>query len=510
MSKILAGAMCLLHIFGTQSESLDRSITATTGVGALPEHGSYNEFSACQEFGAEGTVGSGWQLEDCINVWRSWAQSLVKTTAIMKENRQFFFEVGEKLRRQGTPCFVKAPNDVDGAGSRTMRYFATWVYAEEMGCDSLLPTGYRPGSTTDSILYCHRSKLIKEEDQRCAAVDWLGYFNMSNHMKPFPDDGGSSNTINARELSRLQDATSRFFKNGGFENPPWVHWILRLGNATPAGYFIMPDTWDEGRLQRVRNMLQSMRTSFRWHPRPRFPAEQECEFAPSRPNIGIHVRLGDRDGHQSSMESTNGEPVNHKKYFDKLEGFMDTVSAAALRQGGALPVFHIFSETSEPCPSVETGAFSEFLRWPVEFDQVEPCLSAVAPDDCWEKTQGAPSCPSPRSGVFRVEGKSLFLHVGLDVENTMSCMIKADGLLMGCSTFGQVAGLYSEGVRFFSVGCEGWMTSPHYKMVPPMAIAEQGSMWVPVSGSWRDPVVYSESILDVALSQMYKKLHRES
>ncbi|CAN0219303.1 unnamed protein product [Scytosiphon promiscuus] len=88
----------------------------------------------------------------------------------------------------------------------------------------------------------------------------------------------------------------------------------------------------------------------------------------------------------------------------------------------------------------------------------------------------------------------------------MSCMVNADGILMGCSTFGQVAGVFSEGVKFFSVSCEGWLTGPHYKMVPPMAIAEKGDMWVPVSGSWVDPAIRSEGILHVALSQLFQRL----
>lgn len=37
-----------------------------------------------------------------------------------------------------------------------------------------------------------------------------------------------------------------------------------------------------------------------------------------------------------------------------------------------------------------------------------------------------------------MQDKNLFLHVSDSAENSMSCMIKADGLLMGCSTFGQV------------------------------------------------------------------------
>lgn len=100
--------------------------------------------------------------------------------------------------------------------------------------------------------------------------------------------------------------------------------------------------------------------------------------------------------------------------------------------------------------------------------QIGECVAAVTPDECWEKAHGAPSCNSPRSGVFRIQDRSLYLHVGPDVENAMSCMIEADGLLMGCSTFGQSAGLFNEGLRFFSVDCQGWVTAPHYQMVPPM------------------------------------------
>lgn len=216
MSKMLA-AICLLHLSGALSEPTGRRMPLPEG-GTLLEFGSYNEFSACQEFRAEDTVGSGWLLEDCIDVWRAWTLSLQKTTLVMKENRQFFFEVSDRLRRQGTPCYVEAPKDVDGAGSRTLRYLASWLYAEEVGCDCLLPVGYRPGSGTDDILYCHRSKYIKEEDYRCAAVDWLGYFNMSNHMKPYPDDGRSTNTINVSEMSGKANSVCN---------------CLRLQNASP-------------------------------------------------------------------------------------------------------------------------------------------------------------------------------------------------------------------------------------------------------------------------------------
>lgn len=98
--------------------------------------------------------------------------------------------------------------------------------------------------------------------------------------------------------------------------------------------------------------------------------DDKCNFSPSRTNIAIHVRLGDRDGDQGLTTSAQDAATKHARYYDMLEEFMATVSAAVIREGEALPVFHIFSETSEPCPSKDTGAFEEFLRWPVETEQV--------------------------------------------------------------------------------------------------------------------------------------------
>lgn len=84
-------------------------------------------------------------------------------------------------------------------------------------------------------------------------------------------------------------------------------------------------------------------------------------------------------------------------------------------------------------------------------------------------------------------------------------MIQADGLLMGCSTFGQLAGVLNEGgISFFSTGCGGLGTAVQYKMVPPLAVAERGHMWVPVAGSWRDPVLKSSGMFMAALDELLK------
>ena len=49
---------------------------------------------------------------------------------------------------------------------------------------------------------------------------------------------------------------------------------------------------------------------------------------------------------------------------------MTTVSHEVVGKGLEPPLFHIFSETLNPCPSGETGLFDEFPTWPVELDQV--------------------------------------------------------------------------------------------------------------------------------------------
>lgn len=52
---------------------------------------------------------------------------------------------------------------------------------------------------------------------------------------------------------------------------------------------------------------------------------------------------------------------------------MDTVTAAVEEKGQPAPMFHIYSETIDPCPAQDTGTFPEFPGWPVELDQVRGC-----------------------------------------------------------------------------------------------------------------------------------------
>lgn len=130
--------------------------------------------------------------------------------------------------------------------------------------------------------------------------------------------------------------------------------------------------------------------------------------------------------------------------------------------------------------------------------QVPGCWTPETPDDCPEKYHGH-QCNPIRPGTFEVIGMPIFLHLDPEVHNALSCMIQADGLLMGCSTFGHIAGILSKGISFFSMHCTGFWAPVQYKMIPPIAVAEHGHLWVPVAGSWHDPVLNSTALLSGAL-----------
>lgn len=125
-------------------------------------------------------------------------------------------------------------------------------------------------------------------------------------------------------------------------------------------------------------------------------------------------------------------------------------------------------------------------------------MAAPTPIDCPEKQAGY-FCAPKRSGIFKVVGKNILLHVGADVQKALSCMIQADGVIMGCSTFGQLAGLFTKGISMFSTSCDGEMTAIQSKSIPPIAIAERGHLWVPIDGSWRDPALTSRAMFGTAL-----------
>lgn len=136
---------------------------------------------------------------------------------------------------------------------------------------------------------------------------------------------------------------------------------------------------------------------------------------------------------------------------------------------------------------------------PASFQQIPACVNEEPWADCPKTKDG--TCTPTRSGAFRVANKPIIIHIGEDVVSALSCMALADGIVMGCSSFGQIAGLLSHGISMFSVRCDGDRTPAQYKAIPPMAIAERGEMWVPIEGSWHDPRLYSLELFDRVLDQ---------
>ena len=75
--------------------------------------------------------------------------------------------------------------------------------------------------------------------------------------------------VTLQVVSNLQAATHEFLENGGYDRPPWGHWVLTTWDPTSSLYFIRMDTWNEAKLQRVRGILKRMRKGLgkKQHPR---------------------------------------------------------------------------------------------------------------------------------------------------------------------------------------------------------------------------------------------------
>eukprot|EP00903_Cladosiphon_okamuranus_P008265 g7955.t1 len=435
-------------------------------------------------------------------------------------DRELFTDIAVEQRRRGSPCLVQSGVYNDGVGSTSVRDLATWVFAEEMGCDwieggvqaweekAALP------NSSGATLYCHsikgtgrstnlvRGELPKDSSAtRCSMYNWFGFFTFDAHaskLKSKLKPGGRIENVKASDWhylgEDLRGSVDRFFSSGGFEKPPWEHWLLTMGPMSAPNYFVNAQSWDRVKREATRKVLASFRESFHKFPRPWYDHRPECMYYPSQTHIAMHVRLGDRTAMHAGMEN----------YFMLLERLMDLVASAFSDQGHDPPTFHLFSETASECPSVEDGFFEEFPQWPVEEDEITRCLEAEVPESCLEMDAGALACNPSRSGIFTVRHKPLILHVGHDVQNDLACMIEADAIVMGCSTFGHIAGVLNPGIKLFSISCGGAITTFNYQMMPPMAIVDQGSMWVPVSGSWRNPGLYSRRILDETIRQLFR------
>ncbi|CAM9178418.1 unnamed protein product [Ectocarpus sp. 12 AP-2014] len=461
---------------------------------------------ACADLASGQYTGSGWTFEDCLHVWNDFNAVLGTRWYPRMTDADLWSDTAEELRLAGSPCLVRTNPHGDGAGSTTIRHLMTWIFSREMGCDWVTPDwGKRfvGGYNGTAVMYCHKTsspadmgvpttKAERNVMTRCAVIDWLSYFQFDVPSVPSP----------VKEKLLVVEAKNRSFtqsivelqtqlQQSDIKNQRWGRVVFSVDLMLATYHLVNVGSWDERKRNIVREVLQEARLNFHRYPRPWYDEKPRCQFEDDRFNFAVHVRMGDR---RALYDGT-------LQYLHNVELIMENVTDEFRQREMPEPLFHVFSETLSPCPSTVTGLFDEFPTWPVELDQVEECLAATTPRDCAEK-QARSSCIPKRSGIFRIRDKSFVLHVGSDVQNELSCMIQADGVVMGCSTFGQIAGLLTRGISFFSTRCGGERTAAQSKAIPPLAIAERGHLWVPIEGSWHDPVLSSTSIFRAALDTL--------
>ncbi|CAM9182579.1 unnamed protein product [Ectocarpus sp. 8 AP-2014] len=461
---------------------------------------------ACADLRSDQYEESGWTFEDCLHVWNDFNDIISAPFHPRMPDADIWTDTAEELRRAGLPCLVRTNPRGDGAGSTTIRHLMAWIFSREMGCDWVTPDwGKRfvRGGNGTAVMYCHLASTTAEMDvlktdaerkvvNRCAVIDWLSYFQFDVPSVPSPVQEKlfvvePKNRSFTQSILEIQTQLQK----SDIKHQRWDRVVFSVDLGLATYHVVNVGSWDERKRNIVREVLQEARSNFHRHPRPWYDGNPRCHFEEDRFHFAVHIRMGDRrafyDGNQ--------------QYFHNVEMIMETVADEFRQRELPEPLFHVFSETLSPCPSTVTGLFDEFPTWPVELDQIDECLAAPTPRDCLEKQAGS-SCAPTRSGIFRVRDKSFVLHVGSDVQNEMSCMIQADGIVMGCSTFGQIAGLLTRGISFFSTRCSGDATPPQYRSIPPLAIAERGHLWVPIEGSWHDPVLSSTSIFRAALDAL--------
>ena len=191
------GCLFFQATFAVVSPTALRNRTVdSTEVGAL---------DACKDFSTGEHSDLAWTLDDCNEVWTQF----VDTISPERRQRMGLVEVwrdtASRLREQGTPCLAASTPTADGVGSSTIRLLASWIFAEEMGCDWVTPDWGREHvdgeNGTEYIWYCHFVETLGErrkEDTKkvqdgahCSVVDWLGYFQFAVASVSLPVDGRS-------------------------------------------------------------------------------------------------------------------------------------------------------------------------------------------------------------------------------------------------------------------------------------------------------------------------------
>ena len=165
------GFVVFVHLVGYVTTAAKQTVNAT---------------EACTDFAPEGHPDSSWTYDDCRAVWDTYARGIPQGMQRRFPSIDLWRDTATQLRRAGSPCIVSTPAIRDGVGSSTLRHLATWIYAEQMGCDWAMPVwgrGFKMEGEEESAVYCHSLKFKQFDDKaegammnHCSVTNWLEYF----------------------------------------------------------------------------------------------------------------------------------------------------------------------------------------------------------------------------------------------------------------------------------------------------------------------------------------------
>lgn len=202
-----------------------------TGIGSSEPATAAGGDAPCEVFGSETRENIGWQFADCLDVWTAWNKSLSGRHDLPNTDvnvRNFFSTVAEQYRAAQFPCEVKSVQWNDGAGSRTMRFLADWIFARNLGCD-WMGVGETTNGTKSSELYCHaaartasdpRGISPEDESARCTHVNWLKFFNLEKNIAKSNTSGPTRNVHVSTIHLRVYGVTYVYTCHGIFRAEP--------------------------------------------------------------------------------------------------------------------------------------------------------------------------------------------------------------------------------------------------------------------------------------------------
>lgn len=182
----------------------------------VPTSGQLNSVGpaeVCDDFAAGRHPSLGWTFDDCVDVWTRFEISLEPAPVREYLEADLWRDTAVSLRQQGSPCMLSSTPGNDGVGSTAIRFVATWILAEEMGCDWFTTNwaSNQVQAADGSTRYCHPIVPLEERKsatnssgvpglRRCTVVNWLSYFQFDKHAWS-PPSGRSITLI--KEVSEL-------------------------------------------------------------------------------------------------------------------------------------------------------------------------------------------------------------------------------------------------------------------------------------------------------------------